>query len=430
MVGRMGNPELGEEASRRLDETDPLPSRRDAFAIPPWPGGASGEWAYFAGNSLGLMPRAAAGLIAEELQAWQALAVEGWFEGETAWLERAGSARASVARLVGAEEDEVVVMNTLTVNLHLLLASFYRPDGERDRILIEDAAFPSDSHAVQSQAALHGRDPHQAVRRLAPRPGETTLRTEDVVETIEREADRLALVLLGSVNYLTGEIVDVDAITAATRAAGAVSGWDLAHAIGNVPATLHDAGADFAVWCHYKYVNAGPGAPGGAFVHARHGGDRSRFRLAGWWGVDPVDRFRMASDFVPRAGAEGWAVSTPTVLGLAPLYASLELFDEVGLPALRQRSQRLTGHLEALLDDVATRRTMSVTTPRDPERRGCQLSVAVEDARSLAGRLRHGHGVVCDFREPDTLRFAPTPLYNTFHDCWRAATALDAVLAG
>jgi kynureninase len=428
MVGRVGDLVFDEQAALDLELGDELPSRRDAFAVPPWPSGRYPEWAYFAGNSLGLMPRSVPQGLTAELDGWSELAVEAWFDGEAPWLERAGSARSSVARLVGAHDDEVVVMNTLTVNLHLLLASFYRPGGGRHRILIEDAAFPSDSHAVQSQAALHGHDPREAVVRLAPRPGEATLRLEDVLEAIEREGDRLALVLLGHVNYLTGELLDMRAITAATRSVGALSGWDLAHAIGNVPAELHDAGADFAVWCHYKYVNAGPGAPGGAFVHARHASDTDRFRLSGWWGVDPADRFRMEPDFVARTGAQGWAVSTPSILSLAPLLASLALFDEAGLLALRQRSVRLTGYLETLLDDVAARRSMTVTTPRDPGRRGCQLSVAADGARALAGRLRHEHGVVCDFREPDVLRFAPTPLYNTFHDCWRAASALAAVL--
>ncbi len=418
-----------ESEALRLDATDPLPSRRDEFELPPWPGGRYPEWAYFAGNSLGLMPRSARAALEASLAQWAGLGVEGWFEGAEPWLELAGSTRASVARLVGADEAEVVAMNTLTVNLHLLLATFYRPAGERHRIVIEGSAFPSDSHAVQSKAALHGHDPSAAIVRLQPRPGEETLRTEDVVDAIEREGDRLALVLLGAVNYLTGEVLDARAITAATHAAGAVSGWDLAHAIGNVPAELHDAGADFGVWCHYKYVNAGPGAPGGAFVHARHFAGAALLRPAGWWGVDPRERFRMEPEFVPRAGAEGWAVSTPTILGLAPLRASLALFDEVGLTALRERSIRLTGYLETLLDEVAGRRAITVTTPRDPARRGCQLSVSADGARDLAARLRHEHGVVCDFREPDVLRFAPVPLYSSFHDCWRAATALDDVLA-
>jgi kynureninase len=296
-------------------------------------------------------------------------------------------------------------------------------------ILIEDDAFPSDSYAVQSQAAWHGRDPSRTVVRLRPAEGEHVLRTEDVVAAIEREGGRLALVLLGAVNYLTGELLDLAAITTAARDAGAVCGWDLAHAVGNVPLQLHDVGPDFAVWCNYKYVNGGPGAPGGVFVHERHLGEPALPRLAGWWGVHPEQRFRMEPGFVARDGAEGWAVSTPAVLSLAPLAASLALFDEVGLPALRERSVRLTAYLESLLDEIAGRRLLSLITPREPARRGCQLSVATTGARDLAARLRDEHGVVCDFREPDVLRFAPAPLYNTFHDCWRAAAALDEVVA-
>jgi kynureninase len=418
----------GELESRARDDGDRQSSRRTDFAIPPWPGGRHPEWAYFAGNSLGLQPVSAREALDVERERWAQLAVEGWFEGAQPWLELPAATRPSLARLVGAEPEEVAAMNSLTVNLHLLLASFYRPTQARYRIVIEDASFPSDSHAVQSQAAAHGHDPGEAVVRLTPRDGEATLRTDDVLDAIEREGDQLALVLLGAVNYLTGEVPDMRAITAATQAVGAVSGWDLAHAIGNVPTELHDADVDFAVWCHYKYVNGGPGAPGGAFVHARHTTDAPLPRLAGWWGVDPVDRFRMEPGFVPRAGAEGWAVSTPPILSFAPLRAALTLFDEVGIGPLRDRSLRLTGYLESLLDDVAVRRRLHVTTPRDPSRRGCQLSVAVDGARDLAVRLRHEHGVVCDFREPDVLRFAPVPLYSTYHDCWRAAEALDRVV--
>jgi kynureninase len=392
--------------------SDPLPSLRDEFHIP-------NGWAYLAGNSLGLQPMAARAAIEEELVEWARLGVEGWFEAQEPWLEYAGSLRGSVARLVGAGEDEVAVMNTLTVNLHLLLASFYRPTPERHRILIEDTAFPSDSYAVQSQAAWHGFDPAEAVVRVP---------LDGVAEAIEREGDTLAVVLLPGLSYLTGEVLDLPALTEAVHDVGAVAAWDLAHSIGNVPVSLHDEGADFAVWCSYKYVNGGPGAPGGAFVHERHGQRLDLPRLAGWWGNDPVERFRMEPDFVPRAGAEGWGVSTPTVLALAPLRASLEQFDRVGLEVLRARSLRLTAYLEELLDEVAETRQLSVITPRDPERRGCQLSVACDGAKELARRLRDEHGVVCDFREPDVLRFAPTPLYNTYDDCRRAADALLAVL--
>ncbi len=417
------------ERAAALEAADPLPTRRAEFVVPPWPGGAHPEWAYFAGNSLGLQPRTAAAAIERELSEWGRVAVEGWFEAAEPWLEYVGSLSAPLGRLVGASADEVVAMNTLTVNLHLLLATFYRPAGQRTRILIEDGAFPSDSHAVASQAALHGLDPAGTVVRLAPRPGEDTLRTDEIVAAIEREGDRLAVVWLGAVNYLTGEVLDVAEITRAAHAVGAVCGWDLAHSIGNVPMSLHDHDVDFAVWCNYKYVNAGPGAPGGAFVHARHASDRTLPRLAGWWGVDRAERFRMESGFVPAAGAEGWAVSTPPILAFAPLRAALAQFDEVGVGPLRERSIRLTGFLEELLDEVAGTAPARLVTPRDPACRGCQLSVRVPRAKAVAGRLRAEHGVVCDFREPDVLRFAPVPLSSTYEDCRRGAAALGAVLA-
>jgi kynureninase len=410
---------VDEARAAELEAADPLRSLRHEFCVPPWPGGAHADWAYLAGNSLGLQPRAARAAVEDELDEWGRLAVEGWFESREPWLEYAGSLRAPVGRLVGAALDEIAVMNTLTVNLHLLMASFYRPTPERFRIMIEDGAFPSDSYAVQSQAVLHGLDPATAVVRVP---------IDDLPAAVEREGESLALALLPGVNYLTGQVLDVRAMTEAVRAVGAVAAWDLAHAIGNVPVALHDAGADFAVWCHYKYVNGGPGGPGGAFVHERHGRDLELPRLAGWWGNDPAVRFRMEPDFVPRPGAEGWAVSTPPVLAFAPLRASLEQFDRVGLDALRGRSLRLTGYLEELLDEVARSRRMAVITPRDPAERGCQLSVSCDDARALAARLRSEHGVVCDFREPDVLRFAPAPLYNTYDDCRRAAVALLDVL--
>ena len=319
-------------------------------------------------------------------------------------------------------------MNSLTVNLHVMLRSFYRPTPERHRIVIEADVFPSDRYAVMNIARAHGYDPAEAVVVLHPRPGELHLRTEDVAEALHREAGAVAVVWLSAVDFRTGHLLDIPAITAAAHAAGAVAGWDLAHAAGNVPLSMHDWEVDVAVWCHYKYVNSGPGAVGGCFVHERHGADPSLVRPGGWWGHDPVSRFAMPFAFDPVPGADGWQVSNPPILAMAPVRVSLELFDRVGLPALRARSLRLTGFLEHLLDLVAGRRALEVITPRDPQRRGAQLSVLVEDAAKLTEELFERHGVRCDDRPPNIIRLAPAPLYNTFTDCWRAAVALDTEL--
>jgi kynureninase len=316
------------------------------------------------------------------------------------------------------------------VNLHLMMVSFYRPTPQRHRILIEDSAFPSDSYAVRSQAALHGYAPDEAVIRLVPRPGDTFLRSDDVVEFLRREGDRVALVLLGAVNYYSGELLDLESITSAGHAAGAVVAWDLAHAAGNVPLRLHDWGVDWAAWCSYKYLNAGPGSVAGAFVHERHLCDAGRPRLAGWWSTDPATRFAMAPTLDPVATADAWALSNPPILALAPVLASLEIFDAVGMDALRAKSIRLTGYLEELLDDAADGRPFEVITPRDAQRRGAQLSVRLSghDAGKVSAALRRDHGVYADSRRPDVIRLAPAPLYCTFHDCWRAARALAEVL--
>jgi kynureninase len=414
---------MAEDEARRLDAADP--GHRDLFHVPPADGGAHTEVAYFAGNSLGLQPRATRDDVLADLAAWARLGVEGHLEADRPWLPYHELLREPAARLVGALPAETVVMNSLTVNLHLLMASFYRPAGARTRIVIEDTAFPSDSYAVRSQARLHGLDPDDTVVRLRPRSGEDSLRTEDVVDAVGRDPT-VALVLLGGVNYLTGELVDIPAVTAAGRAAGAVVGWDLAHAAGNVPLDLHDWGVDFAAWCSYKYLNGGPGAVAGAFVHERHLGDPGLPRLEGWWSTDPATRFEMAPVARPPATADAWQVSNPPILAMSPVRTSLELFDKVGMGALRERSVRLTGFLERLLDDVVPHRPIDVITPRDPGRRGAQLSLRIRggSAAQLAHRLRHEHGVIADTREPDVVRFAPVPLYSTHHDCWRAADAL------
>ncbi|WP_026404149.1 kynureninase [Actinomadura rifamycini] len=410
-----------ETEALRLDGTDPVPALRDEFLVPPAPGGRYAEAAYFAGNSLGLQPKAVAGRLREELDDWARLAVEGHTRARRPWVDYHELLREPAARLVGALPHEVVAMNSLTVNLHLMMASFYRPSGRRTRIVIEDAAFPSDSYAVASQAVHHGLDPAAAVVRLRPRDGEEHLRTEDVLAFLEREGDTVALVMLGGVNYLTGQLMDMPAITKAGRAAGAVVGWDLAHAAGNVPLRLHDWDVDFAAWCTYKYLNSGPGAVAGCFVHERHVRDASVPKLSGWWGTEPSVRFRMDPDIAPPASADAWQLSNPPILALAPVLASLEIFDRVGMDALRARSERLTGYLAARLAPVGGVR---IITPADPAARGSQLSLRVADAGGLVRRLAESHGVVADAREPDVVRLAPVPLYCTFHDCHRAAEAL------
>ncbi|MFG1803118.1 kynureninase [Micromonospora carbonacea] len=418
-----------ESGAHRLDKADP--GHRHLFHVPPADGGRYPEAAYLAGNSLGLQPRATRAELLADLDAWGRLGVEGHLEADRPWLPYHELLTGPVARLVGARPTEAVVMNSLTVNLHLLMVSFYRPAGRRTRIVIEDSAFPSDSYAVRSQARFHGLDPDVAVLRLRPRPGEDALRTADVTDLLAAEGDTIALVLLGGVNYLTGELLDIPAITAAGRAAGAVVGWDLAHAAGNVPLALHDWGVDFAAWCSYKYLNSGPGALAGVFVHERHLGRADLPRFEGWWSTEAATRFEMAPTSRPPATVEAWQVSNPPILAMGPVRTSLELFDSVGMPALRERSVRLTGYLERLLDDVTATRPLTVVTPRDPARRGCQLSVRVGagSAGELTKRLRHEHGVIADAREPDVVRFAPVPLYSTYHDCWRVADALAATVA-
>jgi len=416
-----------EQQALELDAADPVPTRRAEFCVPPF---GSGEAAYLAGNSLGLQPKALRARLGTELDDWARLGVEGHTEANRAWLPYHELLREPSARLVGARPEEVVVMNSLTINLHLLMVSFYRPTPRRHAIVIEDSAFPSDSYAVRSQAAFHGYDPGEAIVRLAPRPGETALRTSDIAGYLSDNGERVALVLLGAVNYFTGELLDIDAITAAGQAAGAVVAWDLAHAAGNVPLRLHDSGADWAAWCSYKYLNAGPGSLAGVFVHERHLADRSLPKFAGWWSTDPGTRFQMAPTVMPVDTADSWQVSNPPILAMAPVLLSLEMFSQSGMPALRAKSIRLTGYLESLLDAMLAGRPAGVITPRDPDRRGAQLSVRVSgrDVGPLTERLRHEFGVFADARRPDVIRLAPVPMYNTFHDCWRAATALAAVL--
>ena len=419
-----------EPEALELDQRDRDGQARDRFVVPK-DDTASGyaEVAYLAADSLGLQGVAVADEVRRELEDWATLAVEGHWAARTPWTDAHVALRGPMARIVGAREDEVVVMNSLTVNLHLLLATFYRPTPDRHRIVIEDAAFPSDSYAVRSQAAFHGYDPEEAVVRLAPRDGERLLRTEDVVAHLRGDAHRTALVLLGGVNYRTGQLMEMAPITDAARSLGVTIGWDLAHAVGNVELALHDLAPDFAAWCTYKYLNGGPGATAGVFVHERHLGDASLPRLEGWWGTDPEVRLEMRPELTRVSTADAWAVSCTSILSMAPLRVALGIVDEFGMGELRARSVRLTGYLERLLAEELGE-LCTIVSPIDPAQRGCQLSVAVRtDASAVADRLRSVHGVVCDARPPDVVRLAPAPLYTTFHDCWRAAAALHEVLA-
>jgi len=412
-----------ERQARELDGRDPLRAYRERFHLPPGPGGE--PLVYFAGNSLGLEPKAVSGLVEEELREWARLGVEGHMRGKNPWYSYHERFRGPAARLVGALPDEVVIMNGLSVNLHLLMVTFYRPTPERHKILIEERAFPSDAYAAQTQLLHHGYDPEQGLLVASPRPGEHVLRTEDVVALIEKRAEEIALVLLPGVHYFTGEVLEMPRIAAAARARGIPVGFDLAHAVGNVPLRMHDWGVDFAAWCSYKYLNAGPGAPAGIFVHERHARDTRLPRFGGWWGNDPATRFQMHREtrFVAREGADGWQLSNPPILAMAPLAAALALFDEAGMEALRAKSERLTGYLMDLVGRIPGDR-FEVITPREPQARGCQASILVhERPRELFEALGAG-GIVGDFREPNVIRVAPTPLYNTFHEVWRFARVL------
>src|SRR5437764_7082169 len=405
----------GEKFAQQLDAEDPLRSFRDRFHLPV---GANGErLIYFAGDSLGLMPKSAKQIVEQELEDWAKLGVDAHLNAKTPWYSYHETVREPAARLVGAQPIEVICMNSLTVNLHLMMATFYRPTKSRFKILMEDPAFPSDTYAIKTQIVHHGFEPKEALLLARPRKGELTVCTEEILDLIEKHTDELAVVLIGGVNFFTGQLFDIPTITAAAQKHGIVVGVDLAHAIGNVPLSLHDWNVDFAVWCSYKYLNAGPGAVAGAFVHERHATNTNLPRLAGWFGNDPNTRFRLhlEPEFVPVASADGWQISNPPILSMAPLRASLAIFDEAGgMQSLRAKSIRLTGYLEFLLTEIGSKK-FSVITPRDPNGRGCQLSIPAHQHPKQLHEELVAAGVKCDFREPNVISVAPTPLYNTFH---------------
>ncbi|WP_425490927.1 kynureninase [Luteimonas panaciterrae] len=420
---------FSDDYAQAQDAADPLRGFRDRFHIPKHDGH---DQAYFCGNSLGLQPKTARAHVEEVLSKWAMEAVEGHFTGQAQWMPYHELVRDPLAAVVGAEPSEVVAMNSLTANLHLMMVSFYRPTRERPAILMEAGAFPSDRYALESQVRFHGFDPATDLIELQPDAPDGTFSMQAIARAIAEYGPRLALIVWPGVQYRTGQAFDLAEIARLGHAAGAVVGFDLAHAVGNLPLRLHDSDADFAVWCHYKYMNSGPGAVAGCFVHARHARtDRPRF--AGWWGHDQATRFRMGPDFSPTSGADGWQLSNPPILGLAPLRGSLELFAQAGMPALREKSKRLTGYLEALIHERLTG-TLQIATPADPEQRGAQLSLRVVQGRGLQGReagrslfeFLAREGVLGDWREPDVIRISPVPLYNTHADVMRFVRAVEA----
>ncbi len=405
--------------ARTLDKKDPLKKFRKKFYLPTLKGKTC---VYLCGNSLGLEPKSAKTYIQEELQDWATLGVEGHIHGRRPWLYYHHFTKKPLAQLVGAKPSEVVAMNHLTVNLHLMLSTFYRPTAGRFKIITEAGAFSSDQYAVESQIRLHNLDPSTTLIEVAPRPGEHTLRTEDILATIQKHSSQLALVLFAGVQYYSGQFFDIKAIAAAARSAGSFVGFDLAHAIGNVPLSLHAHGVDFAVWCSYKYLNSGPGSVAGAFVHDRHANNPGLTRMAGWWGHNEKERFKMKKGFVPMSGVDGWQISNFPVLSGAAHLAALDNFEEAGMKAIRAKSLLLTGFLEYLLHDLdPAGEKFTVITPQDPKARGCQLSILMKrDGRPVFDKITR-KGVIADWREPNVIRVAPIPLYNTFEDVYRFA---------
>lgn len=397
------------EEQDRLDTLRPF---RDAFHYPQRNGK---DAIYLCGNSLGLQPKGVKAAIDQELKDWQEHAVEGYWKAQHPWLYYQEYCSKPMAAIVGAQEGEVTVMNTLTVNLHLLLMTFYKPTQQRFKILMEAGAFPSDQYAIETQVRLHGLDPETAIIEVAPREGAHLIEIEDILQIINDQSSSLALILLGGINYYTGQLFDIQAITAAAHQAGAIAGFDLAHVAGNVPVSLHDWGVDFAVWCSYKYLNGGPGAAGGAFIHEKHASDPGLIRLGGWWGNEETTRFKMEKGFVPKTNAGGWQISTAQVFNMVSLRASLALFESAGMPALREKSISLTNYLRFLLEQL-TGIEFEIITPKNCEEHGAQLSLLFRNRGKEVHQQMTNAGIIVDWREPGVIRVSPTPLYNSYTD--------------
>ncbi len=410
--------------AQQTDAADELNAYREQFYFPQH---GDKNALYFCGNSLGLQPKSVAKALLAELEQWKTYGVEGHFKGELPWMYYHRFLSQQSANLVGAKPEEVVVMNTLTTNLHLMMVSFYRPTASKFKIIMEAGAFPSDQYAVESQVRWHGFSPENAIVEVAPRVGEHTLRTEDIVAAIEQHGDQTALVMFSGVNYYTGQLFDIQAIAKSAHAAKCFVGFDLAHTAGNVPLQLHDWGVDFAVWCSYKYLNAGPGGPGGVFVHERHGDKSELPRFAGWWGHDEASRFQMKKGFVPMRGAAGWQLSNAQIFSFAAHKASLDIFEAATMAKLRAKSLQLTGFLEFILTELnkSGRQRFDLITPKQHGERGCQLSILTdENGKSLYDFLTQ-NGVICDWREPNVVRLAPVPLYNSMEDIWQLGQLLE-----
>lgn len=414
------------EFAAAMDAADKLSHFRQRFYFPQHNGK---DAIYLTGNSLGLQPKTARAFVEQEFADWEKYGVEGHFKGKNPWFAYHHFLTENAAKVVGALPDEVVIMNNLTTNLHLMMVSFYRPEGTRYKILMEEGAFPSDMYAMETQARFHGYDPKDAIIELSPRAGEYTLRTEDIVKTIEQHADSIATVMIGGVNYYTGQAFDMQAITTAAHKAGAICGFDLAHAAGNLVLKLHDWDVDFAVWCSYKYLNSGPGGTSGAFINERHVKNPDLIRFGGWWGHNEEERFLMKKGFHPMPNAGAWQLSNAQVFPMAIHRASLEIFAEAGMENLRAKSEQLTAYLEFILDGLTQsgKHTFTIITPKNPNERGCQLSVMVkENGKQLFESLTN-NGIIADWREPNVIRMAPVPLYNSFMDVWELGKLMSDV---
>ncbi|NNF34900.1 MAG: kynureninase [Saprospiraceae bacterium] len=415
----------GIEEAERLDREDQLSHFREQFHFPK---GENGEdLIYLCGNSLGLQPKGAQDKVMKEMRDWKELGVKGHFTGTTPWTTFHELVNQPMADIVGAKPEEVVVMNTLTVNLHLMMVSFYRPTENRYKILMEKEAFPSDKYAVQSQLKFHGYGIDDGIIEIEARDGEKSIRLEDLLDIVDKRGDEIALIILGNPNYFTGEVFDMKAITEAGHKKGCMVGFDCAHGAGNIILNLHNTGADFAVWCTYKYMNSGPGSLGGVFVHERHLKDNDIPKLAGWWGQDKARRFLMEDEFHPSPTVESWQMSNAPILSFAPMIASVELFSEAGMHKLRSKAIQLTSYLEFLINSL-NQPAISIITPEDPQKRGCQLSIRIKDGdKKIYHKIRES-GVILDWREPNIIRAAPTPLYNSYRDVYEFIKRLNGIL--